>query len=230
MCAVISQMVFLAGHQLIFIPDRRNPVPTLVDLVRERDQQMKPVPPTVLAAEERAAEHGFEHSCERGVGEMLAVLAATTSSGGRILELGTGFGVGLEWIQNGLGTRGDVEVLTIERDAEQVAALTEVELPAYVTVLEGDIAELLPELGQFDLIFADAEAGKWTGLELTIAVLAPQGLLLVDDMDISRYDSEKDRSTVEDVRTVLMTDSRLAAVELDVASGIILASRRATAP
>ena len=179
-----------------------------------------------MAAEERAAEHGFEHSCERDVGEMLAVLAATTPLDGRILELGTGFGVGLAWIQNGLSTRGDVEVLAIERDAEQVAVLTEVELPAYVTVLEGDIAELLPALGQFDLIFADAEAGKWTGLELTIGALAPQGLLLVDDMDISRYDSEKDRLTVENVRKALMTDSRLAAVELDIASGVLLASRR----
>ena len=112
------------------------------------------------------------------------------------------------------------------RDAERVAALAEVDLPGHASIVEGDIGALLPALGQFDLIFADAEAGKWTGLELTIAALAPQGLLLVDDMDILRYDSEKDRSTVENVSKVLMTDSRLAAVELDVASGIILAARR----
>ena len=191
---------------------------------------MKPVPPTVVAAEERAAEHGFEHSCERGVGEMLAVLAATTRFGGRILELGTGFGVGLAWILNGLGSRTDVEVVSVERDAERVEALAKVDLPARVSIVEGDIGALLPALGQFDLIFADAEAGKWTGLELTIAALAPLGLLLVDDMDISRYDSEKDRSTVENVGKVLMTDSRLAAVELDVASGIILVSRRGAVP
>ena len=80
---------------------------------------MKPVPPTVLAAENRAAEHGFEHSCERGVGEMLAVLAATTPLGGRILELGMGFGVGLAWILAGLGSRTDVEVVSVERDADQ---------------------------------------------------------------------------------------------------------------
>ncbi len=161
---------------------------------------------------------------------MLAVLAATTPIGGRILELGTGFGVGLAWILTGLGSRTDVAVVSIERDAERVAFLTEVDLPAHVSIVEGDIGALPPALGQFDLIFADAEAGKWTGLELTIAALAPQGLLLVDDMHLSRYDSEKDRSTVKNVRKVLTTDSRLAAVELDVASGIILALRRGAVP
>ncbi|MYH72192.1 MAG: SAM-dependent methyltransferase [Acidimicrobiia bacterium] len=161
---------------------------------------------------------------------MLAVLAATTPFGGRILELGTGFGVGLAWILTGLGSRIDVEVVSIERDAERIAFLTEVDLPAHSSIVEGDIEALLPALGQFDLIFADAEAGKWTGLELTIAALAPQGLLLVDDMDVSRYDSAQGRSTVKNVRKVLMTDSRLVAVELDVASGIILASRRGAVP
>lgn len=161
---------------------------------------------------------------------MLAVLAATTPLGGRILELGTGFGVGLAWIVSGLGSRTDVEVVSMERDTERVASLAEIDLPAHASIIEGDIGVLLPALGQFDLIFADAEAGKWTDLELTIAALAPQGLLLVDDMDLSRYDSEQDRSTVEHVRKALMTDSRLAAVELDVASGIILASRHAIVP
>ena len=155
---------------------------------------------------------------------MLAVLAATTPFGGRILELGTGFGVGLAWILTGLGSRTDVEVVSVERDAERIAALAKTDLPAHASIVEGDIGALLPALGQFDLIFADAEVGKWTGLKLTIAALAPQGFLLVDDMDLSRYGSEKDRSTVEKVRKVLTTDSRLAAVELDVASGIILAT------
>ncbi len=191
---------------------------------------MKQVPPSVAAAENRAAEHGFEHSCERGVGEMLAVLAATTPLGGRILELGTGFGVGLAWILTGLGSRTDVEVVSIENDAERIASLAAIDFPAHASIVEGEIEASLPTLGQFDLIFADAEAGKWTGLELTIAALAPQGLLLVDDMDLLRYDSVVDRLTVEDVRKVLMTDSRLASVELDVASGIILASRHATVP
>ncbi|WP_419845644.1 O-methyltransferase [Candidatus Poriferisocius sp.] len=188
---------------------------------------MKPVPPLVAAAEMRAAEHDFGHSCQQGVGELLSFLATTTPPSGRILELGTGFGVGLAWILTGLGSRIDVEVVTIERDAERVASLAEADLPSHASIVEGDIEALLPTLGQFDLIFADAEAGKWTGLELTISALAPRALLLVDDMDNSHYGSSHDRSTVEAVRKALMTDPRLTAVELNASSGMILASRRA---
>jgi len=185
------------------------------------------VPPSVVAAERRAAEHGFEHSCERGVGDVIAVLAAATPPNGRILELGTGLGVGLAWILSGLGARTDVEVVSIEWDAGRVLSIAEIDLPAHASIVAGDIEALLPTLGQFDLIFADAEAGKWTGLDLTIATLAPRALLLVDDMEISRYDSSHDRSLVEVVREALMTDPRLVAVELNVGSGMILASRRA---
>ena len=188
---------------------------------------MNSVPPSVVAAERKAAEHGFEHSCERGVGDVIAVLAAATPPNGRILELGTGLGVGLAWILSGLGARTDVEVVSIERDAERVLSVAEIDLPAHASIVAGDIEALLPTLGQFDLIFADAEAGKWTGLDLTIAALVPRALLLVDDMEISRYDSSHDRSSVEVVREALMTDPRLVAVELNVGSGMILASRRA---
>ncbi len=196
-------------------------------LVGKRGRIVKAVPPLVAAAEMRAVEHDFGHSCQRGVGELLSFLATTTPPGGRILELGTGFGVGLAWILSGLGSRTDVEIVTIERDVERVASLAEVDLPAHASIVEGDIEALLPTLGQFDLIFADAEAGKWTGLELTISALAPRALLLVDDMDISHYDSSHDRSTVEAVRKALMTDPRLTAVELNASSGMILASRLA---
>ncbi len=199
-------------------------------LVGKRRRIVKAVPPLVAAAEMRAAEHDFGHSCQRGVGELLSFLATTTPPGGCILELGTGLGVGLAWILTGLGSRTDVEVVTIERDTERVAWLAEADLPAHASIVEGDIEVLLPTLGQFDLIFADAEAGKWTGLELTISALAPRALLLVDDMDISHYDSSHDRSTVEAVRKALMTDPRLTAVELNASSGMILASRRAEAP
>ena len=142
-------------------------------------------------------------------------------------KLGTGFGVGLAWVLAGLGSRTDVEVVSIERDAERVASPAEVGLPIRASIVEGEIEVLLPTLGQFDLIFADAEAGKWTGLELTISALAPRALLLVDDMDISRYDSSRDRSSIGAVRKALMTDPRLVAVELSVSSSMILALRRA---
>ena len=56
------------------------------------------LPEGVAAALGRAREAGFALSCEVGVGRLLATLAAGVRPGGRILELGTGAGVGLAWI------------------------------------------------------------------------------------------------------------------------------------
>ena len=83
------------------------------------------LPDSVLAAHERAARTGFKLACEVEVGRLLAVLAAAVPDGGRVLEIGTGVGVGLAWLVHGLGVRRDVEVVTVEFDDEvQQAALS----------------------------------------------------------------------------------------------------------
>ncbi len=76
------------------------------------------LPGSVRAAYERASSAGFELACEVEVGRLLAALAAAVPGGGRVLEIGTGVGVGLAWLVHGLGARRDVEVVTVELDDE----------------------------------------------------------------------------------------------------------------
>ena len=63
------------------------------------------VPPAVAGAKRRAKDHRFTMSCEDGVGRLLGVFAAAVPSEGRVLEIGTGVGVGVGWITAGLGER-----------------------------------------------------------------------------------------------------------------------------
>jgi demethylmenaquinone methyltransferase/2-methoxy-6-polyprenyl-1,4-benzoquinol methylase len=184
-----------------------------------------PVPAVVRAAADRAADAGFTLSCEEPVGRLLATLAAAVPAGGRILELGTGFGVGTAWLVHGLGERTDVTVTTIELDAERSARARVGIWPGWVDWRVGDARELLPRLGVFDLVFADAEGGKITGLDLTLAALAPGGMLLVDDMDPARYPEPERRAAALGVRRALLADPRLRAAELHAASGVILSAR-----
>ena len=74
------------------------------------------LPRLVRDAEERAARAGFTLSCEPLVGQLLACLVAGLPRHARVLEIGTGMGVGLAWITTGLSGRTDVEVVTVERD------------------------------------------------------------------------------------------------------------------
>jgi predicted O-methyltransferase YrrM len=184
------------------------------------------LPDRVERATAVTAESGFDLSCDPEVGRLLSVLAATTPARGRILELGTGGGVGLAWIVHGLDARDDVEVLSIELDPANVACARRGAWPGFVSIVEGDALAVVPKSGAFDLVFADSEGGKWEGLDGTIAALRPGGLLLVDDMTPARWASEHHRVKTAEVRDRLVADPRLVAVEIAHGTGVVLCARR----
>jgi demethylmenaquinone methyltransferase/2-methoxy-6-polyprenyl-1,4-benzoquinol methylase len=184
------------------------------------------LPGIVAAAYIRSEASGFRFSCEVEVGRLLAVLAAGAPRKGRILELGTGVGVGLAWLVDGLGDRTDVEVVTVELDRELLGIAAAAEWPPFVRFELGDGAQRVGELGEFDLIFADAPGGKLTELHRTIDALRPGGVLVVDDMDLDRHDDPDLQAALIRVRQDLLRHPDLIVAELSVASGIILAARR----
>ncbi len=188
------------------------------------------VPPLVQALQRSRFQAQFTFSCDDATGEFLAVLSASIASGGRILEIGTGMGVGLAWITSGLGPRDDITVVTIDRDAERLAWAQELDWPEFVEFIAGDVMVELPNLGSFDLIFADAEGGKWYGLDLTIDALNVGGILLLDDFQSQHWNSPAQGAAHlekrDEIRRHISGDSRLASTELSHASGLLLAVRR----
>jgi demethylmenaquinone methyltransferase/2-methoxy-6-polyprenyl-1,4-benzoquinol methylase len=186
------------------------------------------LPDGVQAAYERAEATGFLISSEPPVGNLLAVLAGAVPPGGKVLEIGAGVGVGLAWIEHALRGRDDVAVFSIEIDAERAALVEAVGWPETFSIVVGDGAELVERLvgehGRFDLIFADCPGGKVRNLDATVEALTPGGLLLVDDMDLTR---STDPDEIEGIRTVakgLHSHERLTCVDLPCGSGMILAS------
>jgi predicted O-methyltransferase YrrM len=184
------------------------------------------LPASVVAAHERAAAAGFTLSCEPGVGRLLAALAATVAPRGRILEMGTGVGVGTAWIVSGLDGRSDVQVVSVEIDAPTARLAQTASWPGFVTLQVGNILDLLDGLGRFDFIFADSQGGKWEGLDRTIAAVRPGGMLLVDDMTPPTWIDDAHRAHTARVRATLLAHPDLVAAELAEASGMILAARR----
>ncbi|MDI2127826.1 O-methyltransferase [Yinghuangia seranimata] len=180
---------------------------------------------------ERAHQHardlGFTLSSNDTVGRLLAVLAAAVPSGGRILELGTGTGVGTAALVAGLGGRTDATVTSVEYDEAVAARAADNAWPSYVALRTGDAVELLPGLGTFHLVYADAPGGKWTGLDLTIAALEPGGVLLVDDMTPLDRWSDEHRVNQAAVRETLVTHPDLLTCELADGEGLVLCTRRA---
>ncbi|MET7989238.1 MULTISPECIES: class I SAM-dependent methyltransferase [unclassified Streptomyces] len=184
------------------------------------------VPPTVDAAYARARQIGFVKSSCPEVGALMSVLAAATPIGGRILELGTGVGVGLAWIVHGLCGRTDVEVVSVEIDPRKSSLASSAHWPEGVTLVVGDAREVIPSLGSYDLIFLDVPGGlKASLLDGAITALRPGGQLLIDDMNPywgkGAIRSPRDERGPER----LIEDSRVICALLQYASGLILASR-----
>ncbi len=145
---------------------------------------------------------------------LLRVLA----SGRRAAELGTAFGEGAAAMASTAQ-----EVVTVEIDAERAeAARQRLAGCANVELLVGDWRELLPSRAPFDLLFADGglrEADAW---EAALALVAPGGLIVKDDLTPGRpVDGDP-------VREFLLGDPRLAAVEILTTpeTAAIVATRR----
>ncbi len=184
-------------------------------------------PPLVQAAVARADEAGFPMSCDPAVGRLLAVLAAQLPDSARVLELGTGAGVGTAWIVSGLLPRTDVTVLTVENDQKTAALAARGDWPPFVELRHGDALDAVERGGPFGLIFADAPGGKWHGLDWTIAALGRHGMLIVDDMTPLPDWTDSHRAAQERVRRTLLTVPELTSVELTHGSGVILSARGA---
>jgi predicted O-methyltransferase YrrM len=182
------------------------------------------LPESVRAATERAGEVGFELSSDPNVGRMLRMLAAAVRPNGRILEIGTGMGVGTAWLLEGLAGRQDVEVVTIEFDPARANQAAQAGWPAFVKPVVGDALVEVPRLGTFSLVFADAEAGKIFGLDCTLEALERQGVLVLDDMRFCGRNPAIEDGIVK-ARKQVFADERFVSVEIGWATGLILATR-----
>lgn len=188
---------------------------------------LQDIPDSVASAKRRAHELRFGASCLDGVGRLLATLAAAVPPDGRILEIGTGVGVGLAWIVAGLGGRQDVEVVSLEADQQLGEVALETDWPASVHILNADATDLLPTLGSFDLVFVDASPFKHSFIEQCIALLPQRGMLVVDDLRFGEAFPTNPDAAQNKLRNMLKSHPALQAVELDFASGVVLATRAA---
>ncbi len=188
------------------------------------------LPRAVAGAMRRAKEMRFAGSSQDEVGRLLSVLAAAVPRDGRILEVGTGVGVGLAWIITGLRARRDVEVLSIEGERRLAESLRAYDWPEHVRLLMGDACELLPDLGTFDLVFADAAPVKYGELDVMLRLLRQGGVLLVDDLCDTPTSTDQELAERSGLRRALLRHPALQAVALEWSTRVVLATKVADAP
>jgi predicted O-methyltransferase YrrM len=163
------------------------------------------VPPLVQRALALAERTGFQRSCSAETGRLLQVLAGQRGHE-RVAEIGTGCAVGSAWILSALDP--GVAFLTVELDEKRAAEATDLLAEDEgARVLHGDWRELLPAEAPFDFLFADGGKAKYD--EELVGLLAPGGMLVLDDLTPGYADPDP-------VRELWLSHPRVVAVELQI--------------
>jgi predicted O-methyltransferase YrrM len=141
----------------------------------------QPPPPRLEAILAETRQIGFQSWCWPQVGALLRVMASL-KPGGRLLEIGTGTGVGTSWLLDGMDAAA--RLITVDVNSKvQAVARTHLGTDPRLTILCEDAADFIRREppNSFDLIFADGGAGKHQLLDEALALLRPGGIYICDD-------------------------------------------------
>lgn len=146
------------------------------------DQTLHRSPAAAEELLQAARDAGFDMASEPRTGSLLATLAASKPKG-RLLELGTGTGVGTAWLLSGMGSTATLD--SVDNDPA-VLSLAQRHL-GHDRRTRFHLTDAAAFLGQcepltYDLIYADTWAGKFTHLDLALSLLTPGGIYVVDDL------------------------------------------------
>lgn len=116
------------------------------------------------------------------VGSLLKTLIAS-KPGGNFLELGTGIGLSLSWMIEGMDDQS--RLTTIDNDPNLIKiAKSYFGKDNRVSIICQDGGDWIERYQEepFDLVFADAWPGKYSRLKSLLQLIKPGGIYVIDDM------------------------------------------------
>ena len=189
------------------------------------DQPLVNLPALLPSIEAKCEEIGFTMPSDRLAGSLVRSLVASRP-GGSFLELGTGVGLSLCWMVDGMDARSSLT--TIDNDPELSAIAEE-----YFG--EDKRVEIICEDGsqwiqhhltdKFDLIFADAWPGKYSDLEEVLSMVKIGGFYMIDDMAPQPNWPEGHADKVKQLIAYLEGRKDLSITKMNWSTGVILATK-----
>lgn len=171
----------------------------------------------------KSKEIGFTMPSDLYIGTLLKTLVAS-KPGGSFLELGTGMGLSLAWILDGMDVNSRVTSLDNDADLIDIAKdffskHDRLELfccdgEAWLNAYSGD---------GFDLIFADAWPGKYSALDKALSLVKLGGYYVIDDMKAQPNWPDGHEKHVESLVDTLEQREDFVLTKMDWSTGVIVA-------
>jgi len=177
----------------------------------------------VKASKVLAKRKGFDNSCSDEAGRLLSVLVGQIQQG-KILEVGTGFGVGSSWILSTISPT--VQFISVDNSKEKIDETSKNINHIQAEFIYGDWKEVMAK-GPFQFIFADAAAAKTLEGELLYNTLDIGGMLFMDDFTPEEHFPKEWKGKPDKVREFWLNHRGLLATEiyLTPTSSAILATK-----
>lgn len=173
----------------------------------------------------KSAELGFTMPSDIYIGTLLKTLMSS-KPGGHFLELGTGIGLSLAWMVDGL--QGNASLISVDNDQQ----LTDFAVSVFgtderVRLVCQDGTEWIKAYSgpRFDLVFADAWPGKYSETDEILDLIRPGGFYVIDDMTAQPNWPDGHTDKVAWLVDYLEKRDDFVLTKMDWSTGVIVAVR-----
>ena len=173
-------------------------------------------------------EIGFQSWCWPPVGALLRVMASL-KPGGRLLEIGTGTGVGTCWLLDGM--EATAQLLTVDiNPVTQAIARSHLGRDPRLTILTEDARATVQREppNSLDLVFADGGVGKHVLLDEMLALLRPGGIYICDDTKPHPMWPPEHAAKIPPLMEALAARQDFRRIYIDWSSGVVVMVKLAT--
>ena len=190
------------------------------------DSNIRDIPKIHPQIERKSEEIGFTMPSDIYIGTFLKTLISS-KPGGNFLELGTGIGLSLSWMVDGMDTNS--RLVSIDNDPDLVAIVRQyLGNDDRVKLLCQDGADWIRNYqgDKFDLIFADAWPGKYSEIEEILDLVTVGGFYVIDDMIPQSNWPDGHQDNVDGLVDYLENRKDFVLTKLNWSTGLIIAVRK----
>jgi predicted O-methyltransferase YrrM len=187
------------------------------------DSNIQDIPSIHSEIERKSEEIGFTMPSDMYIGTLLKTLISSKPNG-RFLELGTGIGLSLSWMIDGM--YGNANLITVDNDPELIAIAKQYfGADERVAIVCQDGTEWIKDYdgSKFDLVFADAWPGKYSEIDEILNLVEVGGFYVIDDMTAQPNWPEGHDKHVGRLVSYLESKANFNLTKMNWSTGLIIA-------